>query len=588
MKILASEKLSSHKYKTPEGYLICTDAILARTGKQDYMRRELFGDSCENPDEVIWVDRKPEEVFDESTLSSFENKPITVEHPDEDVNPSNYKELAVGYVRDVRRDKLEDGTEVIKGNLVITDEQTIEEILNGEHTDLSCGYDCEILDEDNPQQRRIRGNHVALCEEGRAGVARIIDSKMKDKKYYIVKNGKYMLTSGNFANWGHKNILSFFTVESAEKYGQRFLGRGDWEIEMKDSKVEDSDEWTIKNTGLAYEGWNGRKLIKKFTTKKQAIEWIQSRFPEDKIVEDSKMKDKHELLENIDRLKEVSGVENYTIKEGKNKNNGHRITQYVFNRANLIVYDKNEDEIIALIENGKTKINKLHDSIIEDSKVNDSYIEISKDEIDDEDELEKDCSNLRLECNDQGKYYGIRGAKKDIWKLLAMYNMNEKKKYIEDIKIKDMAHFDMSEDDWDEITNNGDDESWIVNHYDISIKRERGRVKVAATGSRTDLEKFYKDYHLRDYGVKIIDSKIEDDNLQNDDYSTKEIKEAVKKLLKQKPFLSYKEALQKVKENIKNGNYLLDSEIEDSKKSLHWSDTIKIIKIIKDIKKTKK
>ena len=28
MKFLSSEKLSPHKYKTPEGYLICTDAIL--------------------------------------------------------------------------------------------------------------------------------------------------------------------------------------------------------------------------------------------------------------------------------------------------------------------------------------------------------------------------------------------------------------------------------------------------------------------------------------------------------------------------------------------------------------------------------
>lgn len=498
MKILVNEKLSSHKYKTPEGYLICTDAILARTGKQDYLRRELFGDSCENPDETVWVDRKPEEVFDEATLSSFENKPITVDHPDENVNPSNYRDLAVGYVRDVRRDKMDDGTEVIKGNLVITDEQTINEILEGEHTDLSCGYDCEILDEDNPQQRRIRGNHVALCEEGRAGVARIVDSKdvndnKKVENRYHKKNRigdtikgsheKIMgaiyendydlpsfdntidliekLWSKNYSEYDgwdefefnkqelnqiyesakkealewdnmdvynsharyrdtddiNRDLKSLFGIKNTKIHDSKVkdmahfdMSEDDWDeitnngddeswivnhydisikkewgrvkvaatgsrtdlekfykdyhlrdynVKIIDSKTNDSDKRTIKNTGLAYEVWNGGKFIKKFPTKRLAIDWIQDRFPGDKIVEDSR---------------------DYIIK--------------------------------------------------------DSYIEISKDEIDDEEELEIDCSNLRLECNNQGKYYQIRGEKKNIWKLLSMYNMNEKKKYIEDSKKK--------------------------------------------------------------------------------------------------------------------------------------------------------
>ena len=178
MKFLISEKLSQHKYKTPEGYLVCIDAILARTGKQSYRRSEVFADG---DDEIIEIDRLPEEVFSAQTLASFENKPITVEHPDEDVNSENYKEYAVGFVRDVHRGVV-DGQEVILGTLVITDAQTIEEIENGEHTDLSCGYDCDIVDEANPQQRNIRGNHVALCAEGRAGNARIVDSKkVKDE-----------------------------------------------------------------------------------------------------------------------------------------------------------------------------------------------------------------------------------------------------------------------------------------------------------------------------------------------------------------------------------------------------------------------
>ena len=173
MKILINERLSEHRCKTPEGYLICTDAILARTGKQTYRKNEIFKDSDDETE--IEVDRTEDEVFSPQTLASFENKPVTVEHPDEDVNVHNYKEYAVGFVRDVHRGEV-DGQPVILGNLVITDEQTIQEIENGEHTDLSCGYDCDIADEANPCQRNIRGNHVALCECGRAGIARIVDS----------------------------------------------------------------------------------------------------------------------------------------------------------------------------------------------------------------------------------------------------------------------------------------------------------------------------------------------------------------------------------------------------------------------------
>ena len=136
MRVLISEKLSEHKYKTPEGYLICTDAILARTGKQTYTRDELFGDG-DNTE--VNVDRPYDEVMNEKTIASFENKPVTFDHPEEDVNIGNYKSYAVGYVRDVRQGKV-DGKDVILGNLVITDQDAITAIENGDHTDLSCGY----------------------------------------------------------------------------------------------------------------------------------------------------------------------------------------------------------------------------------------------------------------------------------------------------------------------------------------------------------------------------------------------------------------------------------------------------------------
>lgn len=180
MKILVSEKLSEHKYKTPEGYLICTDAILARTGKQVYTKNEVFGNG-DNTE--IDIDRPYNQVMNEKTIASFENKPVTFDHPEEDVNVDNYKDYAVGYVRDVHQGKV-DGQDVILGNLVITDQTAINAIESGEHTDLSCGYDCDIKDDGNGHyaQNNIRGNHIALCKEGRAGNARIVDSnEMKNR-----------------------------------------------------------------------------------------------------------------------------------------------------------------------------------------------------------------------------------------------------------------------------------------------------------------------------------------------------------------------------------------------------------------------
>ena len=220
MRFLSSERLSEHKYKTPEGYLICTDAILARTGKQTYRKNEVFADS--DDDSEIEVDRRPEDVFSDETLASFENKPITVEHPNRDVTAENHNELSVGFVRDVRR-ATRDGQDVMIGNLVITDADTIEEIENGEHCELSCGYDCDIEDEANPVQRNIRGNHVALCEHGRAGIARIVDSVKTDKVIDSIEtdfedvtnmsDAKIILVTGELGYIGSHTVVELYKKE---------------------------------------------------------------------------------------------------------------------------------------------------------------------------------------------------------------------------------------------------------------------------------------------------------------------------------------------------------------------------------------
>lgn len=182
MKILMNEQLSPHKYKDNHGYLICTDCIMARTGKQTYTRDDCFGDGDMTE---IEVDRKAEDVFDPKTLASFENVPITIEHPNGNVDPDNYNSLSVGYMRDIHKGIYE-GQPVMLGTAVITDSEGIEKVESGELTNLSCGYDCDVDDTDHPHQSNIRGNHIALCEIPRAGITHIQDSRHR-----LIKDGDY-------------------------------------------------------------------------------------------------------------------------------------------------------------------------------------------------------------------------------------------------------------------------------------------------------------------------------------------------------------------------------------------------------------
>lgn len=236
MKVLVSVKLSEHKFKTPEGYLLCKDAIIARTGKQQYMKSEIYAD-CDDSD-IIEVERTEEEVFSPATLASFEDKPITCEHPNENVGPENYSELAVGHTKNVRKgDAKVDGEYVMLADLLITDAAIIEDIENGIRTDLSCGYDCDITEGDHPKQINIRGNHVALCEEGRAGIARIIDSSSQEigtfwrnlaKKNNLNSSEmdkiyKAFTKTPVFINWDKKNDMDImYSVEMFKEFEKYF------------------------------------------------------------------------------------------------------------------------------------------------------------------------------------------------------------------------------------------------------------------------------------------------------------------------------------------------------------------------------
>jgi hypothetical protein len=158
-------QISPHLVDTPEGFLICKDVPIARTGPQDYLARELMLDG--DPDRLVTVQRHPEDVFEEATLASFEGKPICDGHPPENVGPGNYAAYTKGHIQNVRRDG-----EYIVADLYINDANLANEVRNNVKREVSCGYLCNYIpDGVGYRQERIRGNHVAVVPKGRAGAA---------------------------------------------------------------------------------------------------------------------------------------------------------------------------------------------------------------------------------------------------------------------------------------------------------------------------------------------------------------------------------------------------------------------------------
>ena len=158
-------QISPHLVDTPEGFLICKDVPIARTGPQDYLARELMLDG--DPDRLVTVQRHPEDVFEEATLASFEGKPICDGHPPENVGPENYAAYTKGHVQNVRRDG-----DYIVADLYINDANLANEVRNSVKREVSCGYLCNYVpDGTGYKQSRIRGNHVAVVPKGRAGAA---------------------------------------------------------------------------------------------------------------------------------------------------------------------------------------------------------------------------------------------------------------------------------------------------------------------------------------------------------------------------------------------------------------------------------
>jgi hypothetical protein len=153
---------------TPSGFLVAEPRV-ARIGIQIYKGHEVG-----RPDmDEVRVYRPETEVFDKRAMVSLAHKPITLDHPDTQVDATNWKEFAVGNsTGDVARDG-----EYIRVPLALMDAAAIK-AARSHKSQLSVGYSANLKWEPGETndgqfydavQTEIRANHIALVSNARGG-----------------------------------------------------------------------------------------------------------------------------------------------------------------------------------------------------------------------------------------------------------------------------------------------------------------------------------------------------------------------------------------------------------------------------------
>lgn len=157
---------------------IAAVARFARSGVYTYNGAEVG-----RPDlQTVNVYRPESEVFDQTAMASFAHKAITVGHPSQAVTADNWSAHSVGWTEG----KIARDGEFVEIPLMLADASAVRAYDSGEARELSAGYTSDLVWGDGvapdgtsyqATMRQIRGNHIALVPQGRAGSAcRIGDS----------------------------------------------------------------------------------------------------------------------------------------------------------------------------------------------------------------------------------------------------------------------------------------------------------------------------------------------------------------------------------------------------------------------------
>ncbi len=245
-------KVSSRR-TTKEGYLSVV-ADFARIGIQDYYvgeipRNQVPPELRDDPFTIVRLLRPENEVFNDSSMQSFSQKPVTNDHPPEHFTSENFKDFKdfqVGF----------SGNEVSKNQdrlrvpLLIQDAEAIKEIKAGKEL-LSAGYSSKVLWTSGVHdkfgaydaiQSNIEGNHIAIVDSARGGENVKINDSWSDARKTKPKKGSKMTVKRKI-----KGITFEFSDSGAEAVDGLVAALKDSEKERDQLKVKLTDETKAKD-----------------------------------------------------------------------------------------------------------------------------------------------------------------------------------------------------------------------------------------------------------------------------------------------------------------------------------------------------
>ena len=183
------------------------------------------------PKAIYQIYRPADEI--EKAVDTFNGLPLSLDHWEMDASNMPKDKIVGSLGTDAAFD-----APYLTNSLTVTDADAIKRIENGEFRDLSAGYLCDVEMIDgmfngkhyDGRMKNIRGNHVALVREGRAGHdVRVADSAMEGGE-----------------NMGNAWKTLFFELTKA-------LNGGDTVEEIKEEKIVEESAPDMTNTAPAVE-----------------------------------------------------------------------------------------------------------------------------------------------------------------------------------------------------------------------------------------------------------------------------------------------------------------------------------------------
>lgn len=178
--------------KDLNGFMLVRGCPLSREGIYEYSAKQISPDfDPENPDRIVKVFRPEEEIKNPESIASFKSVPLIDEH--EMLNGIGGKHPEYTAPEDKGIDGVltdnvyfDEADGWLKGDLKIFSRRLQNTVIDKD--DLSLGFGCLFYVESgewNGQQyevvqRRIRGNHLAVVDDGRIEGARILDAMCFD------------------------------------------------------------------------------------------------------------------------------------------------------------------------------------------------------------------------------------------------------------------------------------------------------------------------------------------------------------------------------------------------------------------------